>query len=149
MRWPTRPTAKDEDHPQAARPVRLPDHQAHCRLVWAEGNVPHGEQAETCRGGLGPTGEAVPDWLAYLLPIIGVPDRIRLLRLVARTRFRVSETAPELGITDASVYRHLTLMRMAGLIAPMRQCRRVDHTLTELGAVVLQAINALDEAIGD
>lgn len=55
-----------------------------------------------------------------LLRLLGDPARLRLLRVLARDRFNVSELTAILGLAQSGVSRHLGLLRDAGLVVEAR-----------------------------
>lgn len=57
---------------------------------------------------------------AALFRLLGDPTRLRLLRVVARDRFNVTELTGILGLAQSGVSRHLGLLKDAGLVAEDR-----------------------------
>lgn len=55
-----------------------------------------------------------------LFRLLGDPARLRLLRVLARDRFNVSELTAVLGLAQSGVSRHLRLLRQGGLVAEER-----------------------------
>jgi ArsR family transcriptional regulator len=58
---------------------------------------------------------------AALFRLLGDPTRLRLLRVVARDRFNVTELTGILGLAQSGVSRHLGLLKDAGLVAEDRE----------------------------
>src|SRR5438128_6548553 len=58
---------------------------------------------------------------AALFRLLGDPTRLRLLGVVARDRFNVTELTGILGLAQSGVSRHLGLLKDAGLIAEERE----------------------------
>ena len=58
---------------------------------------------------------------AGLFRLLGDPTRLRLLRVLARDRFNVSELTGILGLAQSGVSRHLGLLRDAGLVVEERE----------------------------
>ena len=56
-----------------------------------------------------------------LFRLLGDATRLRLLRVLTRDRFNVSELTAVLGIAQSGVSRHLGLLREAGLVAEERE----------------------------
>ena len=56
-----------------------------------------------------------------LFRLLGDATRLRLLRILTRDRFNVSELTSVLGIAQSGVSRHLGLLREAGLVAEERE----------------------------
>src|SRR5262249_36089045 len=54
---------------------------------------------------------------AALFRLLGDPTRLRLLRVVARDRFNLTELTAILGLAQSAVSRHLGLLKDAGLVA--------------------------------
>src|SRR5436309_15801263 len=57
---------------------------------------------------------------AALFRLLGDPTRLRLLRVVARDRFNVTELTGILGLAQSGVSRHLGLLKDAGLVTEDR-----------------------------
>src|SRR5919108_5843309 len=53
---------------------------------------------------------------AALFRLLGDPTRLRLLRVVARDRFNVTELTAILGLAQSGVSRHLGMLKDAGLV---------------------------------
>ena len=58
---------------------------------------------------------------ADLFRLLGDPTRLRLLRVLARDRFNVTELTGILGLAQSGVSRHLGLLKEAGLVAEERE----------------------------
>jgi ArsR family transcriptional regulator len=57
----------------------------------------------------------------FLFRLLADPARFRLLRVLARDRFNVTELTGILGLAQSGVSRHLGLLRDAGLVAEQRE----------------------------
>jgi ArsR family transcriptional regulator len=58
---------------------------------------------------------------AALFRLLGDPARLRLLRVLARDRFNVTELTGILGLAQSGVSRHLGLLKDAGLVEESRE----------------------------
>lgn len=58
---------------------------------------------------------------ADLFRLLGDPTRLRLLRVLARDRFNVTELTGILGLAQSGVSRHLGLLKEAGLVIEERE----------------------------
>src|SRR5882672_12802727 len=66
---------------------------------------------------------------AALFRLLGDPTRLRLLRVVSRDRFNVTELTGILGLAQSGVSRHLGLLKEAGLVAEDRDAGYVYYRL--------------------
>jgi ArsR family transcriptional regulator len=66
---------------------------------------------------------------AALYRLLGDPTRLRLLRVLARDRFNVTELTGILGLAQSGVSRHLGLLKEAGLVAEDREAGYVYYRL--------------------
>ncbi len=68
---------------------------------------------------------------ADLFRLLGDPTRLRLLRVLARDRFNVTELTGILGLAQSGVSRHLGLLKEAGLVAEAREAGYAYFRLAE------------------
>jgi SAM-dependent methyltransferase len=66
---------------------------------------------------------------ADLFRLLGDPTRLRLLRVLARDRFNVTELTGILGLAQSGVSRHLGLLKDAGLVLEERDAGYVYYRL--------------------
>jgi DNA-binding transcriptional ArsR family regulator len=66
--------------------------------------------------------------LAAGLKAIAHPQRLEILRLAAASPITGQELARALGLTEATVHHHTSLLRAAGLLTSNRNAHRVYHT---------------------
>lgn len=66
-----------------------------------------------------------------LFRLLGDPTRLRLLRMLSRDRFNVTELTGILGAAQSNVSRHLTLLKDARLIAESRESGYVYYRLAD------------------
>ncbi len=66
-----------------------------------------------------------------LFRLLGDPTRLRLLRILARDRFNVTELTGILGAAQSNVSRHLTLLKDARLISESREAGYVYYRLAD------------------
>lgn len=78
----------------------------------------------------GPSGRSLENLLG--------PTRASALRVI-EDGCTTSELARRVGISSPAASQHATALRAAGLVTSMRQGNTVIHTLTSLGAALLQA----------
>src|SRR2546427_12982593 len=92
---------------------------------------------------------------AALFRLLGDPTRLRLLRVVSRDRFNVTELTGVLGLAQSGVSRHLGLLKEAGLVAEERDggfsyYRLAPRFLDQRGVPLAAALHAqFDESAGD
>jgi ArsR family transcriptional regulator len=68
---------------------------------------------------------------ADLFRLLGDPTRLRLLRVLARDRFNVTELTGILGLAQSGVSRHLGLLKDAGLVLEEREAGYVYYRLAD------------------
>jgi SAM-dependent methyltransferase len=68
---------------------------------------------------------------ADLFRLLGDSTRLRLLRILARDRFNVTELTGILGLAQSGVSRHLGLLREAGLVLEERDAGYTFYRLAE------------------
>jgi SAM-dependent methyltransferase len=68
---------------------------------------------------------------ADLFRLLGDPTRLRLLRVLGRDRFNVTELTGILGLAQSGVSRHLGLLKDAGLVVEEREAGYVYYRLAE------------------
>ena len=68
---------------------------------------------------------------AGLFRLLGDPTRLRLLRVVARDRFNVTELTGILGLAQSGVSRHLGLLKDAGLVVEDREAGYAYYRLAD------------------
>jgi ArsR family transcriptional regulator len=68
---------------------------------------------------------------ADLFRLLGDPTRLRLLRIVGRDRFNVTELTGILGLAQSGVSRHLGLLKDAGLVVETREAGYVYYRLAD------------------
>jgi SAM-dependent methyltransferase len=68
---------------------------------------------------------------ADLFRLLGDSTRLRLLRVLSRDRFNVTELTGILGLAQSGVSRHLGLLRDAGLVAEERESGYVYYRLAD------------------
>ena len=66
--------------------------------------------------------------------LLADPTRLRLLRVLARDRFNVSELTAILGVAQSGVSRHLGLLKEAGLVVEERERAFVYYRLPDAAA---------------
>jgi ArsR family transcriptional regulator len=66
---------------------------------------------------------------ADLFRLLGDPTRLRLLRVLGRDRFNVTELTGILGLAQSGVSRHLGLLKDAGLVVEEREAGYVYYRL--------------------
>src|SRR5438876_9478006 len=66
-----------------------------------------------------------------LYRLLGDEARLRLLRLLARERFNVTELTGILGLAQSGVSRHLGLLKDAGLVVEEREAGFVYYRLAD------------------
>jgi SAM-dependent methyltransferase len=66
-----------------------------------------------------------------LFRLLSDSTRLRLLRILARDRFNVTELTGILGVAQSNVSRHLGLLKDAGLVAEERQAGYVYYRVPE------------------
>lgn len=69
-----------------------------------------------------------------LFRLLGDPTRLRLLRVLGRDRFNVSELTGILGLAQSGVSRHLGLLKDAGLVVEERAGGYAYYRLADPGA---------------
>jgi SAM-dependent methyltransferase len=69
--------------------------------------------------------------IADLFRLLGDPTRLRLLRVLGRDRFNVSELTGILGLAQSGVSRHLGLLRDAGLVTEEREAGYAYYRLAD------------------
>jgi SAM-dependent methyltransferase len=88
---------------------------------------------------------------AELFRLLGDSTRLRLLRVLARDRFNVTELTGILGLAQSGVSRHLGLLREAGLVLEEREAgysfyRLIDRASSAAGADGYAALWSLLDA---
>ncbi len=68
---------------------------------------------------------------ADLFRLLGDSTRLRLLRILARDRFNVTELTGILGLAQSGVSRHLGLLRDAGLVVEEREAGYTFYRLSD------------------
>jgi SAM-dependent methyltransferase len=68
---------------------------------------------------------------ADLFRLLGDPTRLRLLRVLARDRFNVTELTGILGLAQSGVSRHLGLLKDAGLVIEEREAGYAYYRLAD------------------
>jgi DNA-binding transcriptional ArsR family regulator len=68
---------------------------------------------------------------ADLFRLLGDPTRLRLLRVLGRDRFNVTELTGILGLAQSGVSRHLGLLREAGLVVEEREAGYAFYRLAD------------------
>ena len=68
---------------------------------------------------------------ADLFRLLGDPTRLRLLRVLARDRFNVTELTGILGLAQSGVSRHLGLLKDAGLVLEEREAGYAYYRLAD------------------
>jgi SAM-dependent methyltransferase len=68
---------------------------------------------------------------ADLFRLLGDPTRLRLLRVLGRDRFNVTELTGILGLAQSGVSRHLGLLKDAGLVVEEREAGYVYYRLAD------------------
>jgi SAM-dependent methyltransferase len=68
---------------------------------------------------------------ADLFRLLGDPTRLRLLRVLGRDRFNVTELTGILGLAQSGVSRHLGLLKEAGLVAEEREAGYTYYRLAD------------------
>jgi ArsR family transcriptional regulator len=68
---------------------------------------------------------------AGLFRLLGDATRLRLLRVLARDRFNVTELTGILGVAQSGVSRHLGLLKEAGLVAEEREAGFAYYRLAD------------------
>jgi SAM-dependent methyltransferase len=68
---------------------------------------------------------------ADLFRLLGDPTRLRLLRVLGRDRFNVTELTAILGLAQSGVSRHLGLLRDAALVVEEREAGYVYYRLAD------------------
>ena len=81
---------------------------------------------------------------AALLSALGSPIRTRLLTALLAGEASTGELARALGISDAAVSQHLTLLRHHGIVMSHRRGKTVLHTVLDRRAARILRI-ALDD----
>jgi SAM-dependent methyltransferase len=71
---------------------------------------------------------------AALFRLLGDATRLRLLRVLARDRFNVTELTGILGLAQSGVSRHLGLLKDAGLVVEERQSGFAFYRLADAAA---------------
>src|SRR5215510_308425 len=66
-----------------------------------------------------------------LFRLLSDSTRLRLLRILARNRFNVTELTGILGVAQSGVSRHLGLLKDAGLVAEEREAGFVYYRIAE------------------
>ena len=67
-----------------------------------------------------------------LFRLLSDSTRLRLLRVLARDRFNVTELTGILGVAQSGVSRHLGLLKDAGLVTEEREAGFVTSAATQL-----------------
>ena len=83
---------------------------------------------------------------ADLFRLLGDSTRLRLLRILARDRFNVTELTGILGLAQSGVSRHLGLLRDAGLVLEARDAGYTFYRLADRAAVQPGAAAAAEHA---
>jgi ubiquinone/menaquinone biosynthesis C-methylase UbiE len=68
---------------------------------------------------------------AELFRLLGDPTRLRLLRVLGRDRFNVTELTGILGLAQSGISRHLGLLKDAGLVVEERQAGYAYYRLAD------------------
>src|SRR5678809_1086677 len=66
-----------------------------------------------------------------LFRLLSDSTRLRLLRILARDRFNVTELTGILGVAQSNVSRHLGLLKDAGLVSEEREAGYVYYRVME------------------
>ena len=70
-----------------------------------------------------------PKSCAKLLAALAAPERLKIVRFLARGTHTVTEIIDEIKIKPLNVSHHLTVLKNAGLIRGVKRGRFVDYSL--------------------
>ncbi len=68
---------------------------------------------------------------AEMVKAIAYPMRLRIVAMLCRRDERVNDLVELLGTSQANVSHHLRILRMSGLVAPVRKGREARYTVAE------------------
>ena len=69
--------------------------------------------------------------LARIFKVLGVPTRVKILRLLKDRALCVGALAANLDVTQGAVSQHLRILRDAGLVIPERRGYFIHYRLNE------------------
>jgi ArsR family transcriptional regulator len=77
---------------------------------------------------------------AEFFKTLGHPARIRVLELLAKREYAVSELLPEVGVEPANLSQQLAVLRRAGLVVARKEGSTVYYSLTSPRVADLLAV---------
>ncbi|URA09968.1 ArsR/SmtB family transcription factor [Thermospira aquatica] len=68
---------------------------------------------------------------AMLLKALGHPARVLILQIIRQSQCNVTTLEQALGISQSSASQHLRVLRMAGLVEPLREGKEICYRIVD------------------